>query len=164
MVGIEYEYIGELSINSAEETKKIGVALGLILPTPILLLLIGELGCGKTTFVQGLGEALGISSPITSPAFLLMKEYLGVRTLRHIDLYKVSDAKEVEKVGIVEDLRENTIVAVEWGTKIDLNLDFPKLIVEIKFGDGENDRVLVFNSCGLTQEDIIRIKDALWNH
>src|SRR5919199_6139267 len=79
-----------------EATRSLGVTLGQSLPAGSVILLEGDLGSGKTTLVQGLGEGLGITNPIVSPTFTLINEYTeGRLPLYHLDLYRLQPA-EVE--------------------------------------------------------------------
>ena len=79
-----------LNLPDAEATRKLGKSLGYILPVGMVLLLEGDLGAGKTTLVQGIGEALGIEDHIVSPTFTLICEYLeGEKPLYHLDLYRL---------------------------------------------------------------------------
>lgn len=88
-----------------------------------VLALHGELGAGKTTFVQSLGKALGVSEHITSPTFLVMRRYQTTHdyfhTLVHIDAYRVEDIEEMRVLHIPELLRESgVLVAIEWAERV----------------------------------------------
>lgn len=158
----ESRKIAEKVTCSADETKLLAKKITPHLPPQVLILLIGELGAGKTTFAQGLGEALGISR-ITSPAFLLMKQYQGTRTLRHLDLYRIKSFEEVEKAGITEDLPEDVVIVVEWAERIALGLDIPTIKVEFHFGEGESKRSLSFFLERMPEEYNLRLRNALCN-
>ena len=105
--------------NSEDETRAIArdVARGL---TPgAVLLLSGDLGAGKTAFVRGLAEGLGIDpDDVTSPTFTLVHEYRGGRLpLVHVDLYRL-DRAELDEIGLDPDLAERGVVAVEWAERL----------------------------------------------
>ncbi len=151
----------EMITKSPEETRRVGRELATRLPTPSLVLLVGELGAGKTTFVQGMGAGLNVKENVTSPAFLLLKEYRGAKTLRHIDLYKINEISEVEKVGLTEDLPDDAIVVVEWGEKVDLNLILPTVVVQFEPEEDENARKLILFSLRLERKEVEELKDAL---
>ncbi len=88
-----------------------------------LLLLAGELGAGKTTFVRGLARGLGISAGVQSPSFQLVRVYRGLLQLAHVDLYRLEASAELADLGLDEMLEEG-VVAVEWGDR--LQVDYPQ--------------------------------------
>ena len=114
----------EYETSSAAETIAVGAQLVDRLTPPILLILTGTLGAGKTTLVKGIAEALHAADPdeVTSPTFTLIHEYEGERngkpvSLYHLDLYRLETERQVEQLGIDELLEEDSIVLVEWGEK-----------------------------------------------
>lgn len=104
--------------NSEKDTINLGKALGKLLKPGDLVLLYGNLGCGKTTFVKGLAESLEVSPNfyITSPSFSLINIYEGKYTIYHVDLYRLETA-EVEDLGIWEFLNSG-IVVIEWADRL----------------------------------------------
>lgn len=106
----------------AEATRSLGVRLGQSLPAGSVILLSGDLGAGKTTLVQGIGEGLGITDPIVSPTFTLINEYVeGHISLYHLDLYRLQP-DEVEALNL-ESYWEGVemplgIVAIEWAERL----------------------------------------------
>jgi len=108
---------------SAAETEALGEELAANLAPGDLLLLAGELGAGKTTFVRGLARGLGSSGAVQSPTFQLVRVYPGRIQLAHVDLYRLESGAELADLGL-DDLLEQGIVAVEWGDR--LHLDYPR--------------------------------------
>lgn len=103
---------------SAPETTSLGRAIGDILVPGEILLLIGDLGTGKTTFVQGIGEALELTRRARSPSYTLVHSYDGGRyPLIHVDLYRCNGPAEVIELGLEELLEPPAIGVVEWGEK-----------------------------------------------
>jgi tRNA threonylcarbamoyladenosine biosynthesis protein TsaE len=91
-----------------------------------VILLNGILGAGKTTFTKGFAFALGVANTVTSPTFTLMKSYKGRLTLHHFDMYRITDEKEVEELGLSDYLYdENGVSVIEWNKFCDLP---PKVI------------------------------------
>lgn len=114
----------EFNTTGAEETISAGAQILASLTPPILLILTGTLGAGKTTLVKGIAEALGAAErdEVTSPTFTLVHEYEGERdgkaiSLYHLDLYRLESERQVEQLGIDELMEEDSIVLVEWGEK-----------------------------------------------
>ena len=90
--------------HSEDETARVGFELAPLLPAASVLLLFGDLGAGKTAFVRGLAEALGIDrDQVSSPTFTLLQEYRGGRLpLFHADLYRLDDPREIDDLGLDE--------------------------------------------------------------
>jgi len=103
-----------LLTSSAAETHEVAIAFGQVLPEDTQLALSGDLGSGKTTFVQGLARAWSIGEPITSPTFTLVKFYKGKRTLIHVDAYRLEAPDDMDALMIEDFLRSPYCMAVEW--------------------------------------------------
>lgn len=105
---------------SVDRTRRIGQILGECLPSGLLLAFFGDLGSGKTAFVQGLAKGLAVSEKyyITSPTYTLINEYPGRIPLFHVDLYRLEDSDDVENIGLYDILDGDAIVAVEWAEKL----------------------------------------------
>ncbi|MBI1910330.1 MAG: tRNA (adenosine(37)-N6)-threonylcarbamoyltransferase complex ATPase subunit type 1 TsaE [Deltaproteobacteria bacterium] len=106
--------------HSPKETRQFAANLAKKMKPGTVLALIGDLGSGKTTFVQGLAEGLGISKKyyVNSPTFTLINEYEGKIPLFHFDLYRLGSVKELADLGFEEYLEKNGIVVVEWAEKL----------------------------------------------
>ncbi|MBI1872451.1 MAG: tRNA (adenosine(37)-N6)-threonylcarbamoyltransferase complex ATPase subunit type 1 TsaE [Acidobacteria bacterium] len=112
--------VPETVVISHSEIETAGVAYGLAstLNPGTTVLLIGELGAGKTAFVRGLAEGLGLDPhQVSSPTFTLIQEYRGRITLHHADLYRIT-ADEAEDLGLQELAGPDSVVAVEWADKL----------------------------------------------
>lgn len=110
---------------SPEETIELGRELAKQLNAPVMVLLIGDLGAGKTTLAKGLVTGLGAASEeeeVTSPTFTLVHEYGGaagsVVRVYHVDLYRVETLRDLETLGLEDLLAERAVVIVEWGEKL----------------------------------------------
>ena len=110
---------GPITSNSELETRSIASALARDLAIGSVLLLSGDLGAGKTAFVRGLAEGLGIEpDDVTSPTFTIVHEYRGGRLpLIHVDLYRL-DRADLDEIGLDQDLAATGIVAVEWAERM----------------------------------------------
>src|SRR5712672_4080883 len=107
-----------VTTRSEEETAALGRELGATLAAGDVVLLYGDLGAGKTAFVKGLAEGLGVSrDEVSSPTFTLVQEYRGGRlTLFHVDLYRLNDPREIDDLGLDEIATEG-VLAIEWAEK-----------------------------------------------
>lgn len=105
---------------SAEDTKVAGEEFAYLLRPGDIVLLAGQLGAGKTTFVQGVARGLGVRERVTSPTFTMVREHvcvndLGVATLQHADVYRVGSIGEVSDLALGELVEESAVALVEWG-------------------------------------------------
>lgn len=111
-----------LTVHSAEETHALAAALGTFLGAGDLVILTGELGAGKTTFTQGLGEGLGVRAGIISPTFVLVRIHPnlpdgprpGGPDLVHVDAYRLESAAEIDDIDL-ENTMDSAVTVVEWG-------------------------------------------------
>lgn len=104
--------------HSELETFALGKKLAAMLRDPNLVILSGELGAGKTVFVKGLAEGLGVKqNEVHSPTFTLVHEYHGKNDLYHFDLYRITEVKELIEIGWDDYLERKGLVVVEWGEK-----------------------------------------------
>jgi tRNA threonylcarbamoyladenosine biosynthesis protein TsaE len=113
-----------------------------------LLLLVGDLGAGKTTFVQGFAQALGVDEPVTSPTFTLTRTYPGRLPVHHVDVYRLERMAEVGDLGLGELIDSNGVTLVEWGDVIRAALPASYLEVRLQFGDGADDRTIAIRAVG----------------
>jgi tRNA threonylcarbamoyladenosine biosynthesis protein TsaE len=104
--------------HSEAETRAWGLRLGEHLVGGETLALIGALGAGKTRFVQGLGEGLGVdASHVSSPTFAIRHDHVGRVALLHLDFYRLHDAAEVDWLGML-DAPEDAVIAIEWADRL----------------------------------------------
>jgi tRNA threonylcarbamoyladenosine biosynthesis protein TsaE len=110
-----------------------------------VIALEGELGAGKTTFVQGFTKSLGVGEAVKSPTFLLMKEYkLPERSLFHIDCYRVRDAQELIPLEIMDILNNpKNIVLIEWSERIAEILPSDRITVHLDHVDEHTRRITI---------------------
>lgn len=110
--------MGRIILSSAEETLSFAAALAPHLKPNTVLALSGDLGAGKTTFVQGLAQGLGIDQPIVSPTFVYLNLYSAVVPLFHFDLYRLKQASDFFSLGFEEYFEKEGICAIEWPERI----------------------------------------------
>jgi tRNA threonylcarbamoyl adenosine modification protein YjeE len=108
----------DIVTNTPAETEAVGEQFGQRLAKGDLVLLEGDLGAGKTTFVRGLTRGVGSIAQVASPTFQLVRVYSGRLQLAHVDLYRLEDGAELGGLGLEELLDEGAVV-VEWGDRMD---------------------------------------------
>jgi tRNA threonylcarbamoyladenosine biosynthesis protein TsaE len=107
-----------------EETIALGRRLAQELKPPVLVMLLGDLGAGKTTLTKGIAAGLGVvtEEEVTSPTFTLIHEYgaakRGAPRVYHVDLYRIESAQELETLGLEDLLADQAVVIVEWAEKL----------------------------------------------
>jgi tRNA threonylcarbamoyladenosine biosynthesis protein TsaE len=144
-----------ITTQSEDETVDAARALGAALSAGHAVLLFGDLGAGKTAFVRGLAEGLGIASDqVSSPTFTLVQEYRGGRLpLIHVDLYRLNDPREIDDLGL-EEIGGGAVLAIEWAEKL---RPPPDAAIEVHISHGNADtRTLAIQFPGnnnLTAED-----------
>lgn len=127
----------EVITKSARETQKLGKRLSANLKPGSILALYGELGSGKTTFIQGLARGLGVKRRIISPTFVFIRQYpinhkSNAKMLYHVDLYRINETSEAQGLGLEEIFTdESAIVVIEWADRIKEIL--PKKRIDIFF-------------------------------
>jgi tRNA threonylcarbamoyladenosine biosynthesis protein TsaE len=124
----------ELVTNSTDETIAKGREIGASLKPPVLVLLTGELGAGKTTLTKGIVSGLGASAEedVTSPTFTLVHKYSGENVVYHVDLYRIGDFNDFETLGLEDLFAERAVVIVEWAEKLPLRTDWPVVRIELE--------------------------------
>lgn len=133
---------------SVDGTRDVGAAVaGLARPGDVVVL-AGDLGAGKTAFVQGFGRALGVADRITSPTFTLVHVYEGRLPIHHLDVYRLEQIQEALDLGLAEMLDEDGVVLVEWGDAILPVLPHDLLEVRLTLGEGDDDRVIAVRAVG----------------
>jgi tRNA threonylcarbamoyladenosine biosynthesis protein TsaE len=129
----------QITTHTPYETQKLGKAIGKWIGHPLVIGLSGDLGSGKTAFVQGLAEGLEVPDEyyITSPTFTLVNEYPGRLPLFHIDLYRLDGISDLEEIGLDELFYDQAVIAIEWAEKMshDLPAEHLALTFEITADD-----------------------------
>lgn len=133
---------------SVDQTRELAAAVSSLARPGDVLVLAGDLGAGKTAFVQGFGRGLGVPDRITSPTFTLVHVYEGRLPVYHLDVYRLEQLSEALDLGLAEMLDEGGVVLVEWGDAILPVLPHDYLEVRITFGPGDDDRYLAFQAVG----------------
>ena len=131
-----------------DETRALAEALSSLARAGDLVLLAGDLGAGKTAFVQGFGRGLGVAERITSPTFTLVHVYEGRLPIDHPHVYRLEQLSEALDLGLPEMLDEGGVVLIEWGEAILPVLPHDYLEVRLTFGPGDDDRYVAVRTVG----------------
>jgi tRNA threonylcarbamoyladenosine biosynthesis protein TsaE len=139
--------------NSPEETTLLGRELALNLTPPVLVLLSGDLGSGKTTLTKGIVCGLGAAAEedVTSPTFTLVHVFKtknraqndSPSKIYHVDLYRCEDFHDVETLALEDALSEPAIVIIEWSERFSLRSDWPRIIVRLEHVKGDTRHIVV---------------------
>jgi tRNA threonylcarbamoyladenosine biosynthesis protein TsaE len=127
---------------TAEDTKVAGEEFAHFLRPGDIVLLTGQLGAGKTTFVQGVARGLGVRERVTSPTFTIVREHacvndLAIVTLHHADVYRVGSIGEVDELALGELVEESAVALVEWGDIASSVFGRDVLLVAFLLDDGD---------------------------
>ncbi len=145
------EDVIEIASDSVHATRAIAAAVASATHPGDLIVLAGDLGAGKTAFVQGFGAAVGVADRITSPTFTLVHEYEGeILDVHHLDVYRLDDPREVFDLALGELLDDDCVTIIEWGDLVASELPRAYLEVRIQLGDpaSPDDRILALESVG----------------
>jgi tRNA threonylcarbamoyladenosine biosynthesis protein TsaE len=140
--------LSEFISRSAEETIQKGKELAAQLTPPVVILLSGELGTGKTTLTKGIVSGLGAGTEeeVTSPTFTLVHVFHNHCKVYHVDLYRVEDFHDLETLALEDVLAESAVVVVEWSERFTLRTDWPSIRVRLEHLGGDTRRITIFDS------------------
>jgi len=136
----------ELRAETPEDTRSVGEAVASLLQAGDVVALTGELGAGKTTFVQGSAGELGVKSAVVSPTFTLVRQYRGRLPVYHVDVFRLDRIQDVLDLGLEE--AADAVMFVEWGDVIEALLPESYLLVEITAPEEGEARHLVLTGVG----------------
>ena len=142
---------------SASETFNLGEIVGRTISRPQVITLTGDLGSGKTVFVQGLARGLGVPEEyyVTSPSYTLINEYPGRLRLYHADLYRLAGGADLEDLELLDLVSGKGVVAIEWADRIDAQELGAHLAVQIET-TGATARVIHLSGAGQGRSDLLR--------
>ena len=137
-----------VATTSPDETAALATSLAATAEPGDLLVLVGDLGAGKTAFSKAYGKALGVDEPMTSPTFTLARVYHGRLTLHHLDVWRLEQMAEVLDLDLPELLESGGVVLIEWGDAIMAMLPQDFLEIRFTFGEGDDDRSIELRPVG----------------
>ncbi len=149
------DYPVTITTASVKETIAAGKRFGSLLSSGDVLCLTGELGAGKTCFVKGIADGLGIRGRgITSPTFIIINEYRGRIPLFHIDLYRTGVIEDIREIGMEEIVYGNGVTVIEWAERIKDKLPDERMDITFKWVD-ENTRTIEIRAVGRHHREIL---------
>ena len=150
--------------DSPEATAEVGMALGRLVRPGDVLLFQGPLGTGKTRMTQGLAQGMGITTPVTSPTFILINQYPGTLPLYHIDLYRLETVVEAEDLGLDDYFFGDGVCVVEWPERALAAMPPEHLLVTLEH-IGERQRRLIFAAKGGRHGTLLlQLQEVLGQH
>ena len=146
---------------SAEQTRMLGEWCGRWIAAPLAIFLQGELGSGKTVFVQGLARGLGVPARtyVTSPSFTLVNEYPARLPLFHLDLYRLEPGADLEDIGVADMLSGDGVTAIEWAERLNAAGVADRLEIRFEVVDPEARRMR-FVAYGQAASTLLKAMDS----
>ena len=135
----------EFVSHSAEETIAKGREIASRLRPPVIVLLRGELGSGKTTLTKGIISGLGAAreEDVTSPTFTLVHVFHNHCKVYHADLYRIENFHDLESVGLEDALSEDAVIIIEWAERFTFQNDWPRVEIRLEHTDGDSRRIRI---------------------
>jgi tRNA threonylcarbamoyladenosine biosynthesis protein TsaE len=130
-----------INVSNQKELEEIAEKLGKLVNSGDVICMVGDLGAGKTTFIQALAIGLGVKDYVTSPTFTLINEYEGRIPLYHFDVYRINHIDEMENLGYEEYFYGDGVCAIEWADLIKDILPYDYLWIEIKITGAESRQI-----------------------
>lgn len=140
--------------NSPEQTFEFGKKLAQLVTPGFVLCLQGNLGAGKTLFVQGLASGLDTSDSVTSPTFTLLNVYQAKLTIFHFDLYRLEHPDELQDIGFYEYTATDGVAVIEWPDKFSEQLPSEHLWIEITPGESMSERQIQIRAYGAKYQQV----------
>jgi tRNA threonylcarbamoyladenosine biosynthesis protein TsaE len=134
--------------HSADETQALARGIGALLRAGDVVVLEGELGTGKTVFAKGIAVALGITEPVVSPTFTVVREYDAPLPLVHVDVYRLDHLQELHDLGFDDLVGSDAVTVVEWGDHVSALLPADRLDIRLEAGDADDDREVAIECSG----------------
>jgi tRNA threonylcarbamoyladenosine biosynthesis protein TsaE len=130
-----------LTCRSAEATRALAAGIARCVTPGTVIALSGDLGAGKTCFIQGLAAGLGVEGPVTSPTFVMIAEHAGRLPLYHVDLYRTESVDAIRALGLAELMGGEGVTAIEWAERAEPLLPVRTVRVRIQ-GAGDEPRTV----------------------
>lgn len=135
----------EVISSSPDETMEVGRQLASRLRAPVLVLLSGELGSGKTTITKGIISGLGVAreEEVTSPTFTLVHVFRNHLRVYHVDLYRIEGFHDLESLALEDAFAEPAVVIIEWAERFTLRTDWPRVVIRLDHLEADRRRITI---------------------
>ena len=130
------------------QTRALAASLARLALAGDLVLLVGDLGAGKTAFAQGFAVGLGIDEPVTSPTFTLVRSYTGRLVLHHVDVYRLEHLQEALDLDLAQLVEDGGVTLIEWGDVVAPVLPPEFLEIRLGYGSSEGERTIALRPVG----------------
>ncbi|MBI5022481.1 MAG: tRNA (adenosine(37)-N6)-threonylcarbamoyltransferase complex ATPase subunit type 1 TsaE [Ignavibacteriales bacterium] len=136
----------QLTTHSELETISAGKEFSELIRSRTVVALSGDLGAGKTRFIKGVCEGLGVTEHVASPTFTIVNEYQG-RSLKifHFDFYRINSAAELQEIGFEEYVQAGGVCLIEWANRVKEILPDQRIDMTFSLGKDENERIIIIN-------------------
>lgn len=138
--------------SSPEDTRALAAAVARVVRPGDVIVLSGDLGAGKTCFVQGAAWALGVTAGVTSPSFVLVREYAGAIRIVHADVYRLNSLNELFDLGYEDLFAADAVAFIEWGDAVDRALPPDRLEVTLRRDPNGERRMITLRAVGPSWE------------
>lgn len=146
---------------SPEQTAELAVMVGKKIREGTILCMEGDLGAGKTLFVQSLAATLGVEGEVTSPTFNLMNIYEGICPILHFDLYRLETVEQLEDIGFFEYTEDpEGIVVIEWADKFPEAMPEDHVAVKFERTEKAEERRIIFSCAGERNRELLEELDG----
>jgi len=137
--------VSEFVSHSPEETIAKGREIAAGLRPPVMVMLRGELGSGKTTLIKGIISGLGAApeEDVTSPTFTLIHVFHNHCTVYHVDLYRIETPQDLESLGLEDALAEPAVVIIEWSERFSFRTDWPRVEIRLEHAGGDSRHIAI---------------------
>lgn len=152
--------VKDLAVQGEAGMRRLGTALAGALQAGDAVLLMGEMGMGKSVLARAIARVFGVQGAMPSPSFTILQSYEADLPVKHFDLYRLEDPAEFYEAGLDEEMDASSVSLIEWPEMTDFRPE-PRLEVRICRAQQEDGRILEIDAVGITPERVRKIREAI---